>query len=74
MIGGVVRTLRRVLAERDGVTSLEYALLAALTVVSVSIFMPDIGSNLSGRFSAIGSALAPAPTPAPAPVPNPHDD
>jgi Flp pilus assembly pilin Flp len=49
--------LRRLLGARDGVTALEYGLIAGSTVVAISVFLPGMGTRLSGMFSAVSSAL-----------------
>ena len=57
MLRNLVRRARRLLRNQDGVTAMEYGLIAAATVVAISVFMPGIGSRLSDIFSGVSSAL-----------------
>jgi len=51
------RQLRRLRAARDGVTALEYGLIAGTTVIAISVFLPGMGTRLSTMFSAVSNAL-----------------
>ncbi len=57
MIQTLIRRVRALLRSEDGVTAMEYGLIAAATVVAISVFMPGIGSRLSDIFSSVSSAL-----------------
>lgn len=49
--------IKNLLQNEDGVTAMEYGLIAAATVVAISAFMPGIADRLSGIFSAVSTAL-----------------
>ena len=49
--------LVRLLKNRDGVTAMEYGLIAAATVVAISAFMPGMSTRLSGIFSRVSSSI-----------------
>ena len=55
------RGLRRLRRDQRGVTAMEYALIAAATAVTISSFMPGIGTNLSRSFSEVRAALEHSP-------------
>lgn len=57
MLRAVIAELRRLLREKDGVTAMEYGLIAAATVVAISAFMPGITTRLSGIFSRVSTSL-----------------
>ena len=52
-----MRGLKRLLYAAEGITALEYGLIAAATVVMISILLPGIATRLSGIFSGVSRAL-----------------
>jgi len=44
--------------EEDGVTAIEYGLIAALIAVTIIISVTAVGNNLVGVFNAVSAALA----------------
>ena len=57
MITKLIARLRRLTRSEDGVTAMEYGLIAAATVVAIATLMPGIGTKLSEIFSGVSSAL-----------------
>ncbi len=57
MIQALTRRVRTLLRNEDGVTAMEYGLIAAATVVAISAFMPGITTRLSEIFSSVSTAL-----------------
>ena len=57
MITKFIARLRRLTRSEDGVTAMEYGLIAAATVVAIATLMPGIGTKLSEIFSGVSSAL-----------------
>jgi pilus assembly protein Flp/PilA len=55
--------IRRFLKEEEGVTAIEYGLLAALIAVAIIVGAALVGTNLNTLFTAIGEKLG-AITPA----------
>ena len=53
----IISRLRKLAKNEDGVTAMEYGLIAAATVVAISAFMPGITTRLSGIFSNVSTAL-----------------
>ncbi len=52
-----MQTLKQFLASQDGVTSIEYALIASLIAVFIIAALQLVGTNLSTVFTEIGSTL-----------------
>ncbi len=50
----------KLLRDESGATAIEYGLIAALISVVIITAVTAVGSNLSGTFSRIGSALSSA--------------
>ncbi len=50
----------KLLSDESGATAIEYGLIAALISVVIITAVTAVGSNLSGTFSRIGSALSSA--------------
>jgi len=50
-------SLRRLTANTDGVTAIEYGLIAALIAIAAIIMMALVGTNLTNTFSTVASAL-----------------
>lgn len=57
--------LKRFLKDEDGVTAIEYGLIAALIAVAIILAITAVGSNLSTIFNHIAGELKikSAPTP-----------
>ncbi len=51
------RFIARLRAEDDGVTALEYGLIAALIAVVIITAVGYLGTNVSRAFSKVGSAI-----------------
>lgn len=49
--------LIRLKSDREGVTALEYGLIAGLIVATIAIGFGILGSQLSNEFSGIGDSL-----------------
>jgi pilus assembly protein Flp/PilA len=47
----------RLLRDQDGVTAIEYALIASLIGVAAATVMGTVGTNLSSTFSKVASSL-----------------
>ena len=50
-------TLKRLLKSEDGVTAIEYGLIAALIAVAAVTVMGTVGTNLSSTFSTVAGKL-----------------
>jgi len=48
---------RRFIKDQSGVTAIEYGLIAALIAVVIITAVTNVGTKLSGTFTAISSAL-----------------
>lgn len=57
MIQNIISRLRKLVKNEEGVTAMEYGLIAAATVVAISVFMPGIQTRLGGIFSQVSTAL-----------------
>lgn len=57
MIKTLLTKLRQLRKSEDGVTAMEYGLIAAATVVAIATLLPGIGTALSSIFSGVSSAL-----------------
>lgn len=53
----ITATIRNFLREDDGVTAIEYGLIAALIAVVIIVSVRLAGTNLSSKFSTVASAL-----------------
>ena len=51
------RLLSRFLADQSGATAIEYALIAAGISIVIVVGVNGIGSNLSTRFTSVGTSL-----------------
>jgi pilus assembly protein Flp/PilA len=47
----------KLLADNSGVTAVEYGLIAALIAVAAVTMLTNVGTNLTGVFSKVGSKL-----------------
>ena len=54
---------RNFLREEDGVTAIEYGLLAALIAVAITVGANLLGQNLNTLFSSLADCLTPANLP-----------
>jgi pilus assembly protein Flp/PilA len=55
--GARSRILCRMMEDRNGVTAIEYGLIAALIAVAAVVVMGTVGTNLSTVFSEVASSL-----------------
>jgi pilus assembly protein Flp/PilA len=55
--GARSRILCRMMEDRNGVTAIEYGLIAALIAVAAVVVMGTVGTNLSNVFSQVASSL-----------------
>jgi pilus assembly protein Flp/PilA len=53
----MLRTIKRMVADRSGVTALEYALIAALIAVVIIGAVALLGTSVSNTFSYIASTI-----------------
>ncbi|AGW89115.1 pili assembly chaperone [Ralstonia pickettii DTP0602] len=53
----LTQTLKQFVRDEDGVTAIEYGLIAALIAVVIIGTVTTVGTNLSSVFSFIGSKL-----------------
>jgi pilus assembly protein Flp/PilA len=51
--------LLRFAKDDSGVTAIEYGLIAGLIAVVIIVAVTTIGTNLTTKFEAVGTALAP---------------
>lgn len=49
--------LKTLLANEDGVTAIEYGLIAALIAVAAVVVMGTVGTNLSSTFNTIANDM-----------------
>ncbi len=61
------KTLGDVRKDKAGVTAIEYGLIAGAIAVVIIGAVTTLGTNISGRFTAVSAAIAPAAAPAPGP-------
>ena len=59
----LVMSARNFLREEDGVTAIEYGLLAALIAVAIIVGANALGTNLNALFTAIAGCLTALPAP-----------
>jgi pilus assembly protein Flp/PilA len=50
-------SLRRLMENEDGVTAIEYGLIAALIAVAAVVVMGTVGTDLSTTFSEVAASL-----------------
>jgi pilus assembly protein Flp/PilA len=50
-------SLRRLIENNEGVTAIEYGLIAALIAVAAVVVMGTVGTNLSTTFSNVAASL-----------------
>ncbi|NHO33621.1 Flp family type IVb pilin [Acetobacter sp. LMG 1636] len=56
-----MRKIRAFLGDREGVTAIEYALIAGLIAVVAFGAMKSVGTSLSNLFSTIATSISDAP-------------
>ena len=56
-----MKALRTFLREEEGVTAIEYGLIAALIAVVIILAVTNVGTAVNGTFEAVANAIAPAP-------------
>ena len=56
----IVMIARNFLREEDGVTAIDYGLLAALIAVAITVGANLLGTNLNALFTAIANCLTAA--------------
>jgi pilus assembly protein Flp/PilA len=57
--------LLRFLKDEEGVTAIEYGLIAALIAVAIILTVTAVGDSLNSTFTAVSDALPVPPAPAP---------
>jgi len=57
MIKAIIARVRKIRENEEGVTAMEYGLIAAATVVAIATLLPGIGTKLSSIFSGVSVAL-----------------
>lgn len=55
-----MKRIKRFFKEDEGVTALEYGVIAATTIVAIVGILLTVGTNLTGVFSTVAGALVPA--------------
>ncbi len=60
-----MKKMLRFLKDEDGVTAIEYGLIAALIAVGIIAAVTAVGFKLKTTFETIDAALLPGPAPAP---------
>ena len=53
-----MKMIRNFLIEENGVTAIEYGLIAALIVIGLAVVLLPIGQNLVTKFTAVENDLA----------------
>ena len=53
----VLKLIARLVRDENGVTAIEYGLIAALIAVASITIMGTVGTNLSGTFSKVAASL-----------------
>lgn len=57
MVKSLIARVRKLVKNEEGVTAMEYGLIAAATVVAIATLLPGIGTKLSSIFSGVSAAL-----------------
>ena len=52
-----METMKRFLKDEEGVTAIEYGLIAALIAVVIIGALTTIGTNMNAKFTTVGNAL-----------------
>lgn len=53
----ITQTMKQFIRDEDGVTAIEYGLIASLIAVVIIVSVSTVGNNLNNIFSYIGSKL-----------------
>ncbi|MRV71062.1 Flp family type IVb pilin [Duganella sp. FT92W] len=53
----LVAAVRNFTGDEEGITAIEYGLIAALIVVAISTALTTLGTTLSGKFDTIRTTL-----------------
>ncbi len=56
-----MKKLIRFLKDEDGVTAIEYGLIAALIAVAIIVAVQTVGGKISDTFDAVSNAMPAAP-------------
>ena len=59
MMSALIKLAKWFLREEDGVTAIEYGLIAALIAVVIIVGMAAVGSSLNNLYNTISSAVLP---------------
>lgn len=51
--------IKKFIREEDGVTAIEYGLIAALIAVAIIVAVTSVGTKLTAVFSSVATALTP---------------
>jgi pilus assembly protein Flp/PilA len=54
----MIKVFKKFASEEDGVTAIEYGLIAALIAVAIIAGVTLVGSNLGNTFNTVGSAVS----------------
>jgi len=57
VLKNISKKLNHLLGRQDGVTAIEYALIAALIALVIIVAVTAIGTNLSGTFNFIATSI-----------------
>ena len=57
-MSNVISAVKAFVADENGVTAIEYGLIAALIGVAISVAATDVGTELKALFTRIGDKLA----------------
>ena len=49
--------IKNFILDEDGVTAIEYAIIAALIAVVIIVAVASIGTNLKSKYSSVGTSL-----------------
>ena len=55
----LMNNVKRFLREEEGVTAIEYGLIAALIAVGIIVSVTSVGTQLKAIFTSIATALTP---------------
>jgi pilus assembly protein Flp/PilA len=54
------KMIKRFLMEEDGVTAIEYGLIAGLVAIAIVVILGTVGTSLNTIFTTVSTALVPA--------------
>ncbi len=57
LLCSVFSPTRRIVADNHGVTAIEYALIAAITIAAMAVAVPAIGLHLAAVFTTLSAKL-----------------